>query len=111
MQPDSLNPAKARKAANHPQRPGEACRAAPGTRRVAIDRGKCEGKGDCVEVCPYGVFEVGRITAADFAALTIVGKIKSLAHRRQTAYTPRLDACQACGMCVVACPESAITLR
>jgi 4Fe-4S ferredoxin len=111
MPPESLNPAKARTAAKHPQRPGEDCRAAPGTRRVVIDRGKCEGKGDCVEVCPYGVFEVGRITDADFAALTILGKVKSLAHRRKTAYTPKLDACQACGMCVVACPESAIALR
>ena len=40
-----------------------------------------------------------------------VGVVKSIVHRRLTAYTPRLDACQACGMCVVACPEKALTLR
>jgi NAD-dependent dihydropyrimidine dehydrogenase PreA subunit len=76
-----------------------------------IDRGKCEGKRECVEVCPYDVFEVRRIDDADFAKLSILGKLKSIAHRRQTAYTPRADACRACGLCVTACPEDAITLR
>ena len=109
--PPSLNPAKARKAANDPQRPGEDCRAEPASYVVVIDRGRCEGKGDCVEVCPYGVFEVRRIDDADFAGLGMLGKLKSIAHRRKTSYTPKLDACQACGMCVVACPEDAITLR
>ncbi len=108
--PDSLNPEKARTAGRAADRPGEDCRAEPGRYQVAIARGAYEGKGDCVEVCPYGVFEVGRISDTDFAALGIVGKLKSLAHRRKTALTPRLDACQACGLCVVACPEKAITL-
>ncbi|HEY4184287.1 MAG TPA: ferredoxin family protein [Polyangia bacterium] len=26
--------------------------------RPVVDRARCEGKRDCVEVCPYGVFEV-----------------------------------------------------
>jgi len=106
----SPDPEKARRAAKHPDRPGEDCRATPGAYAVVVDRGRCEGKGDCVDVCPYGVFEVGRIADADFARLGMVGKLKSLAHRRKTAHTPRLDACQACGMCVVACPEEALTL-
>jgi 4Fe-4S ferredoxin len=42
--------------------------------------------------------------------LSLFGKARSVAHRRQTAYTPRADACHACGLCVVACPEAAITL-
>ena len=75
-----------------------------------IDRARCEGKRDCVEVCPHDVFEVRRIDDADFRALSVVGKLKSIAHRRQTAYTPRADACRACGLCVVACPEAAIRL-
>ncbi|HEY0190371.1 MAG TPA: 4Fe-4S binding protein [Kofleriaceae bacterium] len=108
--PESLNPAKARRAAKHADRPGEDCRAEPGRYRVIVDHGKCEGKRDCVEVCPYGVFEVRRIDDADFARLSFLGKLKSRAHGRLTAYTPKLDACQACGMCVVACPEKAITL-
>lgn len=47
---------------------------------------------------------------ADFAALGFFGKLKSRAHKRMTAYTPNADRCQACGLCVKACPEKAITL-
>jgi NAD-dependent dihydropyrimidine dehydrogenase PreA subunit len=104
------DPAKAKRAAKHPQRPGEACRAAPMRYEPLVDRSRCEGKADCVAVCPYAVFEVTRIRDPDFAALGALGKLKSLAHGRKTAYTPRADACQACGLCVVACPERAITL-
>ena len=75
-----------------------------------MDRSRCEGKADCSAVCPYDVFEVRRIDDADFNALSFVGRLKSRAHRRMTAYTPRADACRACGLCVVACPENAITL-
>ena len=75
-----------------------------------VDRRRCEGKRDCVEVCPYQVFEVRRMDDGDFRALPLLARLKSLAHRRQTAYTPRADACQACGLCVVACPEGAIEL-
>jgi 4Fe-4S ferredoxin len=110
MPPASPNPDKARRAAKHPDRPGEDCRAEPGTFRITVDRGKCEGKGDCVDVCPYGVFEVRRIDDADFARLGILAKVKSIAHGRKTSYTPHVDACRACGMCVVACPEDALAL-
>ena len=109
--PESLDPIKARRAAKHPDRPGDDCRAKPGSYRITVDRNKCEGKRDCVEVCPYGVFEVRRIDDGDFARLSFVGKLKSRAHGRLTAYTPGLDACQACGMCVVACPEHALKLE
>ena len=78
--------------------------------KIKIDRSRCEGKKDCVAVCPYGVFEVRRIDDADFARLGLLGKLKSIAHGRKTAYTPKADACQACGLCVTACPEKAITL-
>jgi NAD-dependent dihydropyrimidine dehydrogenase PreA subunit len=63
-----------------------------------------------VAVCPYDVFEVRRMADTDFAGLGLLGKLKSMAHGRKTAYTPRADACQACGLCVVACPEKAIAL-
>lgn len=102
---------KARRAARHPERPGEECHAPPGRYRPVVDRARCEGKRDCVAVCPYDVFEVRRIEDADFAALGLLGRLKSLAHGRLTAYTPRADACQACGLCVVACPERAIRLE
>ena len=105
-----LDKEKTRRAAAHPKRPGEECRAAPGAYAPQINRNKCEGKKDCVAVCPYGVFEVRRIDDADFVKLGLIGKLKSVAHGRLTAYTPKADACQACGLCVVACPEKAITL-
>jgi 4Fe-4S ferredoxin len=75
-----------------------------------VDRNACEGKRDCVEVCPYDVFEVRQIDGEDFSRLSFLGKMKSRAHGRLTAYTPHADLCQACGLCVVACPEKAITL-
>lgn len=86
------------------------CRAAPGEFVPVVDRSKCEGKADCVRVCPFGVFEVGRIADADFARLGVLGKLKSLAHGKKTAYTPQASACQTCGKCVEACPEKAIKL-
>jgi NAD-dependent dihydropyrimidine dehydrogenase PreA subunit len=87
------------------------CKQDPGAFRPVVNRGKCEGKRDCVEVCPYDVFEVRRIEDADFAQLSFLGKLKSVAHKRQTAYTPRAGQCRACGKCVAACPEKAIKLE
>lgn len=101
---------KARRAARHPDRPGEECRAPAGTARPEVDRSRCEGKKDCVDVCPEDVFEVRRIDDADFAALGFFARLKSRAHGRLTAYTPNAAACRSCGLCVVACPEKAITL-
>jgi 4Fe-4S ferredoxin len=101
---------KARRAARDPNRPGERCRATPAAYEPRIDRGSCEGKAECAAVCPYDVFEVRRMDDADFEQLSFFGRLKSRAHRRMTAYTPRVDACRACGLCVVACPENAITL-
>jgi NAD-dependent dihydropyrimidine dehydrogenase PreA subunit len=105
-----LDKEKARRAARHPARPGQNCSAAPGESRPVVDHGACEGKRDCVEVCPYDVFEVRQIDDSDFAKLSFLGKMKSRAHGRQTAYTPQANHCQSCGLCVVACPEKAITL-
>jgi NAD-dependent dihydropyrimidine dehydrogenase PreA subunit len=104
------NPTKVRRARAHPVRPGEKCRAEPGQFVPVVDLARCEGKGDCTEVCPYDVFEVGRMADDDFATLNFFGKVRSVAHRRQSASAVRADACHACGLCVVACPETAITL-
>lgn len=46
----------------------------------------------------------------DFAKLGMFAKLKSIAHGRQTAYTPRASLCEACGKCVETCPEKAIKL-
>lgn len=106
----ALDTDKARRAAVHPERPGKQCKAEPGSYAPRVDRNRCEGKADCAVVCPYGVFEVRKIDAADFAQLSLRGRIKSFVHGRKTAYTPNADSCQACGLCVVACPERAIVL-
>lgn len=102
--------AKARRAAAHPDRPGEQCHAEAGRYLPLVNQSRCEGKADCAAVCPFGVFEVRHIADADFARLGLLGKLKSVAHGRKTAYTPLADKCQACGLCVVACPEKAIRL-
>jgi len=75
-----------------------------------VDHSRCEGKGECVAVCPFHVFEVRRIDDGDFAELSWVGRLKSRAHGRRTAYTPRAEQCRVCGLCVTACPEKAIRL-
>ena len=110
MTPESKNPAKAKRAAASPNRPGKECRAAPGALRPEVDPRRCEGKGDCVAVCPYDVFEVGRMTDEVFDSMSTLVKLKIWAHGRKTAQTPHADACRACGLCVVACPEHAIRL-
>lgn len=111
MEPRSKSPEKAARAAADPARPGERCKAEPETWIPVVERARCEGKKDCVEVCPYGVFEVRRIDDADYHALSLLGRLKLRVHRMQTSYTPGAADCHACGLCVVACPEDAITLR
>jgi 4Fe-4S ferredoxin len=75
-----------------------------------VDRARCEGKRDCVDVCPYSVFEVRPIDEAEYQALPALIRFKLWAHGKKSSYTPRAGACQACGLCVVACPEDAIRL-
>lgn len=101
---------KKRRAAAHPERPGERCSAPPGTFAPVVDHGRCEGKRDCIDVCPNDVFEVRRIDRGDYEDLGRMARLEVRAHGMLTAYTPNADDCRACGLCVVACPEKAIVL-
>ncbi len=75
-----------------------------------VDHNRCGVKRDCVRVCPTNVFEIRRIDPDDFVELRQLGKVRNVVHRRMTAYPVRADDCEACGLCVTACPEGAITL-
>jgi NAD-dependent dihydropyrimidine dehydrogenase PreA subunit len=88
----------------------DACPGTPGRVRPVIDRNRCEAKADCVRVCPYGVFSIQALTTADRQGLSLRGRLKAFFHGGKQAYTPKADHCHACGLCVSACPEGAITL-
>lgn len=86
------------------------CKQIPGVIAPVVDLKRCEGKGDCVAVCPENVFEIRRIDHADYVGLDLMHRLKQRVHGMKVAYTPNAHACQSCGLCVTACPERAITL-
>ena len=75
-----------------------------------VDLARCEGKADCVRVCPVAVFEVRKATASERLRLGLIENLKSAMHGHRKAFVVAADACRACGRCVQACPENAITL-
>jgi NAD-dependent dihydropyrimidine dehydrogenase PreA subunit len=80
--------------------------------RVApvVDRDRCEGKADCVRVCPFDVFEIGTLSREQRADLSLFGRLKAWAHENQQAFVMRPLDCHACQLCVRACPEHALHL-
>ena len=42
--------------------------------------------------------------------MSLRGRLKALVHGSRQAFVARPEACHACGLCVAACPERAITL-
>ncbi len=47
----------------------EDCNADSWLFKPLVDVRRCEGKAECVAVCPYGVFEIGRLSDAAFNAM------------------------------------------
>ena len=70
-----------------------------------VNRNACEGKCDCVEVCPHEFSRCG----ASRMKIPFRGKLKSHVRGQLSAYISQANLCQACGLCVAACPERAIS--
>ena len=87
------------------------CKQDAGVFAPVIDRTRCEGKEDCVQVCPYDVFEMRKLSAEDKSALSLVPRVKAMLHGNWQAFAIRASDCHACGLCVSVCPEHAIKLR
>ena len=51
-----------------------------------VDTGRCEGKEDCVRVCPYDVFEVRRLTGEERRGLTLLNRFKVWARGGKQAF-------------------------
>lgn len=94
-----------------PESPKSSCAEEGGNLVPIVDRNRCEGKEDCVRVCPYGVFAIGVLSAEERAGLSLVGRAKGFFHGYRQAYVVKPEACHACALCVQACPEKAIKLR
>ena len=90
---------------------GDECRGEPGKVAPVVDRNRCEAKQDCVRVCPYDVFEIRALDAADRASLSLIGRLKAWAHGNEQAFVVRPDDCHACQLCIEACPEDALRLE
>ena len=86
------------------------CKGPAGALRPQIDRNKCEGKEDCLRVCPYDVFTIGVLPVEDRKSLSIIGRLKGFGHGYKQAFVTKPNECHNCGLCVTACPEKAIKL-
>lgn len=86
------------------------CKHAAGAFRPVIDPNRCEGKSACVAECPYDVFVVRRRERDELPSLSLLGTVKWWVHGGLQAEAVNADQCHGCGLCVTACPESAITL-
>ena len=75
-----------------------------------INLGKCEGAGDCAEVCPYDVFEIRKANEAERKGFNLKERIKSFVNGHKKGFVIKAGQCHACGLCVKACPEKAIKL-
>lgn len=87
------------------------CKDETGKLIPVVNFNSCEGKGPCIEVCPYDVFEMKPISREQYKSLSWIGKLKTKAHGSQKAFVINGELCHSCGLCVTACPEKAIKLQ
>ncbi len=73
--------------------------------KVIVDPRKCEGKKDCLRVCPEAVFAMRKPEGLPWYV-----QLKVKLHGGKQAVVVREDACTACMKCVDACPEKAISV-
>jgi 4Fe-4S ferredoxin len=106
-----VSPSKHNESSENPAEAVCRSKAEPGSVLPIVDRNRCEGARDCVDVCPYDVFEVRTLTGSERQGLSLVGNVKSFFHGYKQAFVVQPQDCHACGLCVKACPEDAITLR
>jgi NAD-dependent dihydropyrimidine dehydrogenase PreA subunit len=96
--------------ATDPSAVPRSCKPEPTGQVPVVDRNRCEAKEECVQVCPYGVFEMRVLTTEERAGVSLRGRLNLFVHRNRQAVVVAPDECHACGLCVAACPERAITL-
>ena len=90
---------------------GTDCKHAAGEFTPVIDRNRCEGKEDCVRVCPFNVFAINVLATAARGELSLKGRVKGFVHGYKQAFAINAADCQGCGLCVEKCPEKAIRLQ
>ena len=90
--------------------PVTVCKQESGVFIPVINRNRCEGKEDCVQVCPYSVFEMRRLGEEEKRSMPFGARLKAWVHGNRQAFAVRASDCHACGLCVAACPERAIKL-
>jgi 4Fe-4S ferredoxin len=87
-----------------------ACKQDAGKFQPVIDRNLCEGKAECVRICPVDVFALGILPQNQRSDLSLKGRVKGFIHGWKQALLANPNACEACGLCLKACPENAIRL-
>ena len=74
---------------------------------VLVDPRRCEGAAACVKACPTRVFRMVKPPAG----LPLIARMKVAIHGGLQAEAQNESACNGCQLCLVACPERAISVR